>query len=206
MRVALGIAVSALCLASPPAFAGEGAAHRGDAPLRLADSADVAGPVVVSTINKLIADFRLRTAVVTAKPSLLDDPEGRVQRRIASSMFDFYPGGNGVGFHLSAGMRYYSRTNFAIEAQKMTNGLLYSPNWHTGNGSRAGFKRFTPAMTFGYTGAVTRNLHFGLEGGALLGRVNSSAPQSLRRPWIGSALEERSGLNPVANFVLGLRF
>jgi hypothetical protein len=198
---ALGIAVSALCFASSPAFAGEGVALRGDAPLLLHD-ANTPTPVVGRTI---VSDLRLRTAVVATRPSLLDDPQGRLHRRIASQMFDYYPNA-ASGFHLSAGVRYFDRTNFAIEAQKMTHGLLYAPNPRTG-ALRGGIKRFTPAVTAGYTAALTRNFMIGLEGGALLsGRSSSAMPQGMRSYGLRSLEDRSGGINPMATLVVGLRF
>ncbi|MEO5865850.1 MAG: hypothetical protein ABIS14_04375 [Sphingomonas sp.] len=202
MRRALGITASVLCLVSQPAFAGEGVARRGDAPLLLRGP-DATKPIIGTALS---GAFRLRATVQTDKPSFLDDPESRVVRRIASSMFDFYPAGGGSGIHLSGGIRYFDRTNFVLEAQKVTHGLLYSPNWRTASGSRAGFRRIAPTMTAGYTAAISERFMLGVETGAMLGRANIASPVALRHPLTGAGLQERSGLNPMANLVLGLRF
>jgi hypothetical protein len=153
-------------------------------------------------------DFRLRTSVgLFTGPSVVA-PGGNVRQRIASSMFDFYPMGVNSGFHFSGGARYYRRDNFAIDQQTLTHGLLYSPNWHTGGGSRAGFKRFTPAATMGYTSTIGDKLLIGVEGGALMGRATNPMPRAMERALTEHALgfSQPHGLNEVASFVVGMRF
>ncbi len=126
-----------------------------------------------------------------------------LRHRFASSMMEFYPLANS-GFHLSGGVRFFGVTNFTRDADKLTNNLLWSPGNRGSGGIRYGFKRQTPAMTFGYTKTVANTVAFGLEGGTLLGRVNASMPHSFERRLGGGRDDNR--MNPVANLVFGVKF
>lgn len=202
MRVALGITVSVLCFASPPAMAGTGAAPRGSAPLQ-----DLR--VVPATPHHDAAPsstLRIHREVTTVRPSLGEqiDAAGRVRQRLRSSMLEFYPSGD--GFHLAAGVRMFERQNFLGDAQRVTHGLLYNPRGTNAESIRAGFRSYTPAVTMGYTRTVSEGLTLGLEGGALLGRAASSMPRSFRLATTGTNGGEHGGLNPVANMVVGFHF
>jgi hypothetical protein len=202
MRTALIVAVLAGCLAQP-AWSREAAPLRGLTPAqRLADSRSLPYPGLALT-----PDFHLRIEF-TPRPvaDLLLDPDNIVRKRFASSMMDFYPIA-GQGFHFSGGLRFFNRTNFARDAELATHGLLYVPRGpNTGMGVR-GYKRMTPAATFGYTHVLDNGLMLGLEGGSLLGRVNPGMPRAfreLRADSIGS--DRASSINPIVNMVVGFKF
>jgi hypothetical protein len=97
--------------------------------------------------------------------------EDMVRPRFIGGMIDIYPSSRS-GFRLSAGTRYFARTNFWVAAEQATDGLLYDPHMTRGGRSLArGFRRYTPAATLGYDQVLTRGLVVGLEGGALRGRA-----------------------------------
>src|SRR3569623_390905 len=188
MRAALGIAVSALCLASQPASAGPGAASLGSAPLqdlRVVHMTVRHGSAPTQTLR-----VRFDIASRYQSVSLLDDPV-HVRQRLRSSMLEFYPSGD--GFHIGAGLRMFERQNFFADAQRVTHGVLYNPRGLGDEAPRAGFRR--------YTHDVTR----GLEGGAMLTRATASMPRSYRLATTGG-IGDRGGFNPVANMVVGYRF
>ena len=203
MRLTLGLAFCASCAA----------AQSGNAQISyVPDASAIARRLVVDNSGLLPGaaikrDFRLRVEFVVA-PSygLLDDPNSNLQRRFASSMMDLYPV-TGQGFHLSGGLRFYRRTNFVRDAEKLTQGLLYNPRMPGGGiGMKGGFKRFTPALTFGYNQVVHHNLILGIEAGTLLGRVNSSTPKTFRGGQMVDLDNRPSRLNPILNVVAGFRF
>lgn len=200
MRAALGIAVTALCLASQPALAGPGAASLGSAPLQ---DLRISGNTVRHT-NALTQTLRIRFDIASRyqSPGLFNDPV-HMRQRLRSSMLEFYPSGD--GFHIGAGLRMFERPNFFADAQRVTHGVLYNPRGLGDPGIRAGFRSYTPAIATGYTRNVAQGLTIGVEGGAMFTRANGSMPRSFRLAATGSG-DDRGGLNPVANMVVGLHF
>jgi hypothetical protein len=203
MRTALMIAVLTGCFAAQPAWSQQAAPLRGLAPAQhLAASRGVPYPGLALT-----PDFHLRIEFAPrAVADVLLDPDSNLRKRFASSMMDFYPIA-GQGFHFSGGLRFYNRTNFARDAELVTHGLLYVPRGsNTGMGVR-GFKRMTPAATFGYTHILDNGLMLGLEGGSFLGRVNPGMPRAFRQLRADSIGNDRaSSINPILNMVVGLKF
>jgi hypothetical protein len=203
MRAALTIAVLTGCVTACPLWAQRAPPLRGIVPAEhLAGSQGVPYPGLALT-----PDFHLRIEF-TPRPvaDLLLDPDSTLRQRFASSMMDFYPLA-GQGFHFSGGLRFYSRTNFARDAEHATHGLLYVPRGsNTGMGVR-GFKRFTPAATFGYTQILDNGLMLGVEGGTLIGRVNPGMPRVFRELRAASVGNDRgSSTNPIVNMVVGFKF
>ena len=203
MRTALMVAVLAGGIMTGPAWSQEAAALRGIAPAqRPAASRAVPYPGLALT-----PDFHLRVEFAPrAVADLLLDPDSALRKRFASSMMDFYPVA-GQGFHFSGGLRFYNRTNFARDAELMTHGLLYVPRGPNAGMGVRGFKRMTPAATFGYTHVLDNGLMFGIEGGTLLGRVNPGMPRAFRELRDASIGHDRSSsMNPIANVTLGFKF
>lgn len=200
MRAALGIAVSALCLASQPALAGPGAASLGSAPLQ---DLRISGSTVRHT-SALTPTLRVQFDIASRyqSPGLFNDPV-HMRQRLRSSMLEFYPSGDGV--HIGAGLRMFERQNFFADAQRVTHGMLYNPRGLGDEAPRAGFRNYSPAVTAGYTRAVANGLTMGLEGGALFTRANNSMPRSYRLATSGG-LHDRGGFNPVANMVVAYQF
>ncbi|WP_242140538.1 MULTISPECIES: hypothetical protein [unclassified Sphingomonas] len=196
MRIVTGFAAS---LAAGVALGGS--AHADYAAV-LAAPAPAAVGRVTPVEARLAPDFRLRLAVLSTSETLdpLQDPDGTMKHRFASSMIDYYPI-HGSGLHLSGGMKFFSVANFVRDAEKATGGLLYAPRLPGGNsGVRTGFNRRTPAATVGYSGTY-HNAMFGVEMGTLIGAANANLPRSYR------ALGDRpGGLNPIANLMVGLKF
>lgn len=167
-------------------------------------------PAPTARVVPVPTDFRLhddRAPLAPAGP--LDIVQGHLRHRFASAMMDLYPLAES-GFHLSFGTRYYARRNFAAEAEKATNGLLYGPRSTGGVGVRSGFKRFTPAATIGYTATLAPRLHLGLESGARMGRAFASMPRAMRGfgppRRIAAAGGAMGRTNPMVNLVLDYGF
>jgi len=203
MRLAVMVAVMAGGIAACPAWSQEAPPLRGISPAqRLAAPHGVPYPGLALT-----PDFHLRIEFAPRPVAdLLLDPDSTLRKRFASSMMDFYPI-SGQGFHFSGGLRFYNRTNFARDAELVTHGLLYVPRGpNTGMGVR-GYKRMTPAATFGYTHVLDNGLMLGLEGGTLLGRVNPGMPRAFRELRDASIGHDgASSMNPIANVTLGFKF
>jgi hypothetical protein len=193
MRAALALA--GLLGASQPAVAGDLPTILRTLPLRDASRVQ---PIIGQALRR---DLALRVQVGQDSTPLIGG-DSRIQPRIAKAMFDFYPDGGIGGFHISAGLHYYSRYNANLEAQRATDGKLYIPRGRTGAGIRTGFNRYTPAATMGFSQPLGHDAMIGVEGGALVGRALNAQP--LRNT--GNIGETRAGINPVANLVLGLRF
>jgi hypothetical protein len=136
MRVALMVAVLAGGITACPAWSQEALPLRGIAPAqRLAASHGVPYPGLALT-----PDFHLRIEFAPRPVAdLLLDPDSTLRKRFASSMMDFYPLA-GQGFHFSGGLRFYSRTNFARDAELMTHGLLYVPRGPNASMGVRGYK------------------------------------------------------------------
>ncbi len=125
-----------------------------------------------------------------------------VRPRFVGGMVDVYPSAS-AGFRFSVGTRYFARPNFWIAAEQATRGLLYDPHMtRGGRGLIRGFRRYTPALTFGYDREMVPGLVVGLEGGA----INGPAVLRVRpgRDRMSGGRDGGSGLNPIAN--LSARF
>jgi hypothetical protein len=202
MRIALKVAVLAGIMAGP-AWSQEAPLLRGIAPAQHpASSHDVSYPGLA-----LAPDFHLRVEFAPRPVAdLLLDPDSALRKRFASSMMDFYPIA-GQGFHFSGGLRFYNRTNFARDAELATHGLLYVQRGPNTGMSVRGYKRITPAATFGYTHVLDNGLMFGIEGGTLLGRANPGMPRAFRELRADSIGHDGgASINPIANVTLGFRF
>lgn len=193
MRVALVLA--SLVGVIQPAVAG-------DLPtiLRILPLRDVSRvqPIVGQPLRR---DVALRVQLAPDASPLLGG-DSRIQPRIAKAMFDFYPDGGIGGFHISAGLHYYSRYNANLEAQRATDGKLFVPRGRSGGGIRTGFNRYTPAATMGFSQPLGHGALVGVEAGALVGRALNARPLQN----VGSIGESHSGINPMANLVIGMRF
>jgi hypothetical protein len=203
MRTALTAAVLAGGIMAGPAWSQEAAALRGIAPAqRPAGSHNVPYPGLALT-----PDFHVRIEFTPrAVADLLLDPDSNLRKRFASSMMDFYPIA-GQGFHFSGGLRFYNRTNFAHDAELATHGLLLVPRGPNAGMGVRGYKRMTPAATFGYTQVLDNGLMLGIEGGSLLGRVNPGMPRAFRELRAASIGNDRaSSINPIVNMVVGFKF
>lgn len=196
MRIAVGIAVG---LIIGTVVVGTASAEPGV--LSAAAMVPVVGRIT-PVEAKVAPDLRVRLAVLTTSATFdpLQDPDGPMKHRFASSMIDYYPF-RGSGLHVSGGMKFFSVANFVRDAEKATGGLLFAPRLPgAGSEVRTGFNRRTPAATVGYSGTY-HNAMFGVEMGTLIGAANASLPRSYR------VLGDRpGGLNPIANLVVGLKF
>ncbi len=200
MRAALGIAVSALCLASQPALAGPGATSLGSASLQ---DLRIASTTVRHT-SAPTQTLRIRLDIASRYQSiaLFNDP-AHMRQRLRSSMVEFYPSDEGL--HIGAGIRMFERQNFFAGAERVTHGILYNPRGLGDEAPRAGFRGYTPAVTAGYTRTVAHDVTIGVEGGAMLTRAVASMPRSYRYATTGG-LGEQGGLNPVANMAATFTF
>lgn len=232
MRMAFGMAALVTCIAAQPATAREEPVFSGEVPAPVAafqggnlfpigtayqpgaaiPAAGALPPVTffpaiaalsAMTTLPIAGDFRLHATVAVTDQAPSVDADSRLRHRIASAMMEFYPV-TGTGFHLSAGMRMFSRTNFMAEAEKFTGGLLFAPHGMGNSAVRNGFKRYTPAMTVGYTRMIQRDLSLGLEAGSLLGHAYSGIPGRIHN---GASLGgSGAAMNPIMNLVVGARF
>jgi len=193
MRIALALA--GLLGAIQPAVAGDLPTIVRTLPVR--DFSRIR-PIIGQALRR---DLALRVQVAPESTPLIGG-DSRIQQRIAKAMFDFYPDGGIGGFHISAGLHYYSRYNANLEAQRATDGKLFIPRGRTGGGIRTGFNRYTPAATMGFSQPLGRSAMVGVEAGALMGRALNARPLQN----VGSVGETHSGINPVANLVVGMRF
>ncbi len=201
MRTVIGAVVLALGMAAQPAFAGEGAAPLlgGTAPLF----------TVTDTAPAPAATFRLPTVTLAVAPTPLLSGElgdaGLRRRFTGNSMVEFYPLA-GSGFHLSGGTRLFARRNFTAETESSAHGLLYGARSTMAPiTTRAGFKRFNPALTAGYTFAVSHLAQIGIEGGALMGRAFAGTP-GLPHHAFGYRSDSSMRPDAIANLVFGLHF
>ena len=201
MRMLIGAIVLALGMAAQPAFAAEGSAMpAGAAPL-------FATTISTGLIGPVLADLRLPTVTLApSAPTIALDENSMLRRRFTGvSMMEFYPVANS-GFHLSAGVRLYSRRNFSKETEDSAHGLLATTRVNAAPiVSRAGLRKFNPALTAGYTMALSAMTRIGVEGGAMMGRLFASAP-GLPHHAFGSGSENSFRPNAVANLVFGMHF
>ena len=202
MRMLIGAIVLALGMAAQPAFAGEGAAPLpgGSAPLfTTIASIGLVGPV--------LTDLRLPTVTLApVQPTIALDDQSMLRRRFTgATMMEFYPVA-ASGFHLSAGARLYSRRNFTKETEDSAHGALaVTRSISAPMATRPGFRRFNPAVTAGYTMALSAMTRIGIEGGAMMGHLFASTP-GLPHHAFGFTSENAFRPNPVANLVFGMHF
>ncbi len=200
MRAALGTAVMALCFLSQPALAGSGVAPRGSASRQSQSTGGVAPRHVGATSQVLRA--RLAASSVYEPHGLFSDT-AHMRQRLRSSMFEFYPSGD--GFHIGAGIKMFERVNLMGDSQRISHGLIYNPRGQGDEGPRSGYRGYQPAVTMGYTRQIGQALTLGVEGGAMLTHANNTMPRSFRLASTGST-RDSSGFNPVANMVVGVHF
>ena len=139
---------------------------------------------------------RLRLRVTTVATAA--GPREKMRERVGGSMIDLYPS-EASGFHLSAGTRIYD-TRLAEQGNR---GPAGAPRQSNIPGGRVALRR-TPALTMGYSDAISDRLHVGVEAGAMLGRAYNTATDQTRR-----LRGERDGgdpVNPVVQLVIGRRF
>lgn len=166
-----------------------------------------AAGVSAGLIGPVIPDLRLPTVTLAPSPSTLSlDDNSMLRRRFTGvSMMEFYPVA-ASGFHLSAGTRLYSRRNFSRETEDSARGALaVTHSISAPMATKPGFRKFNPAVTAGYTMALSAMTRIGIEGGAMMGHLFASAP-GLPRHAFGAGGENGFRPNPVANLVFGMHF
>lgn len=99
-----------------------------------------------------------------------------LHRRVGTTMLDFYPV-RGLPLHLSGGARMIGRRDLLAETERFDTGWLFASA-----AARPIFIPFdtgvqqTPGATIGYQYRIGRRMLFGVEGGAMLGRVPGYRP------------------------------
>jgi hypothetical protein len=222
MRTTIGAAVLALGMAAQPAFAGAGAAPPtgGAAPLQtvVAAAPAIADAVVLTPMPTSLATvaveavapaYRLASVAMPAVAAASLGPaqlgDAGLRRRFTGTMMEYYPFA-GLGFHLSGGTRLFARRNFVQETENSARGALAATRSIMAPiATRAGFKRFNPALTAGYTFAVSQLAQIGVEGGALMGHAFASTP-GLPRHAYGYRSDNAVRPDAIANLVFGMRF
>lgn len=216
MRTVIGAIVVALAGATAqPAFAGEGAAPAGAAPLLTVSAAAAPMLGVVSSLGDLPGATTPQTGfrvapltLVAAAPSSsvpTTDLAGGLRRRFTGSMMEFYPFA-GSGFHLSGGARLFQRRNFLAETADSARGALAVTRVTMQSAvTRAGFRRFNPVATLGYTAPLTQMMQIGVEAGAMAGRAFAGTP-GLSRGGFGYRSDNAFHPDAIANLVFGMHF
>ena len=154
--------------------------------------------------------FRLASiampAAPVAKPLSGELGDAGLRRRFTgNSMMEFYPFA-GSGFHLSGGTRLFSRRNFLTETEDSARGMLkVSRSIMAPMTTRAGFKKFNPALTAGYTFAVSKLAQIGIEGGALMSHAFAGTP-GLPHHAFGYRSDHAVRPDAIANLVFGMHF
>lgn len=154
--------------------------------------------------------FRLASiampAVPAARPLSGELGDAGLRRRFTgNSMMEFYPFA-GSGFHFSGGTRLFSRRNFITETEDSARGMLkVSRSIMAPMTTRAGFKRFNPAVTAGYTFAVSHLAQIGIEGGALMTHAFAGTP-GLPHHAFGYRGDHSVRPDAIANLVFGMHF
>lgn len=176
---------------------------------RAASPAELTSDVYVAVVEKtmplsvpIVSDLRLRADVETSSihSDPFGNPEGPMRHRFASSMIDYYPLGGEHGFRVSGGLRLYENAYFFRDAEQKAGGLLWAPSYRGGgNALRGGYSRYTPAATVGYPGKI-KGAVVGVEVGSLIGSATSMPSRES-----GLSNAPRSGLNPIANLMVGFR-
>lgn len=208
MRQVFGAIVVALGMAAAsPAFAGEGAAPAGAAPLLTVAAS--AAPVV--TLPAEVSDAAFRLAPLTSvspeakSATVTTDLVGGLHHRFTGNMMEYYPFA-GFGFHLSGGTRLFQRRNLLTEAGDSARGALAMTRLTTPSAvTRAGFRRFNPVATAGYTLPLSSMMQIGVEAGAMMTRAFAGTPGLLRHT---TAFRGENGFHPnaIANIVFGMHF
>lgn len=203
MRTIIGAIVVALGFAAAqPAFAGEGAAPAGAALLLTVAPIAVEKDAIATTATN--SPFRLGLTQ-TLTPAT-DKNASLLHHRLGTGMVDFYTAGGDTGFHLSAGSRLFARRNFAAETAASSRGLIAAPvALVTGTTTRLGYKKFNPALTAGYSIAMSKVAKIGVEAGAMMSGAFSSTP-GLSRFGAGYRGDHEFRPDAIANMVFGLRF
>ena len=199
MRTIIGAAVLALGMAAQPAFAGEGAAPAsvGAAPLLTVAEAAVA-PAAPRAVR---LNATLAPTVAAPEPGGLT-----LRHRLGTGMMDFYTAGGDTGFHLSGGSRLFARRNFVAETEAAARGLIAGPRALVySTTTRAGFKKFNPALTAGYSMAMSKVAKIGIEAGAMMSGAFTNTP-GLSRFGVGYHSDHQFRPDAIANMVFGLRF
>ena len=165
-----------------------------------ASAADRAWTMMSPTIVPVGTDLRLRVLTVqSADPAVnIDNEASRLRKGFGGSMIDYFPFGID-GFHLSSG----SRMNSRLISPFHDNLLLYAPR---GGGLRSS-RRLTPAMTMGYSRQLQHGLTMGVEGGMVMGHLDSAYYSALRAPRsnrLGDGGAHAS--NPVARMTVAYSF
>ena len=217
MRTIIGAVALVLGLATQPAFAREGAAPAGAAPLLTVPPVSVAPPTirealpVAATPTPVPADAMFRLAplsmpAIGASPAIATtDLSGGFRHRFTGNMMEYYPLA-GSGFHLSGGSRLFQRRNFSAETTNSAQGALAVTRITTQSAAtRAGFKRFNPVATAGYTLALSSMAQVGVEAGAMMSNAFANAPGLPRR---GAGYRSDTAFHPdaIANLVFGMHF
>lgn len=180
-----------------------------------------AGPEIDFRIAPQLG-LRAETTFRTIQQAWRAEPaSGRLES--GSAVADVYPFKR--GFRASLGVRFYGNRAWAIlraapGAQFLVGGRVYSAGQLRMQGANAGLAVVAPMLTVGYTARISRNLAFGVDGGALF-RGSSNRPLQAacaETPCSAAmaALEaERGGMSrdigrlqpfPLAQVRLGLRF
>ena len=148
--------------------------------------------------------LRIRTNLVSVYETggLFSDTV-HMRQRLRSSMFEFYPSGD--GFHIGAGIKMFERVNLLGDSARISHGLIYNPRGLGDEGPRSGYRGYQPAVTMGYTRQLSHALTLGIEGGTMLTHANNTMPRSFRLATTGST-SQGGGLNPVANLVASVKF
>lgn len=165
-----------------------------------ASAADRAWTTLSPTAVPVGTDLRLRVlSVQSADPALdIDSQTSRLRKGFGGSMIDYFPLG-GDGFHLSTGGRMSSR----LSSPFRDNQLFYAPR---GGGMRSS-RHLTPAVTMGYSKQMQHGLTMGLEGGMLMGHLDSSYYSVIHPLRLSRAGESGgSAANAVARLTAAFRF
>ncbi len=164
-----------------------------------ASAADKAWTMISPTVVPVGTDLRLRVLTVqSADPAMnIDNEASRLRKGFGGSMIDYFPFGID-GFYLSSGGRMTSRLSSPFHDQ-----LLYAPR----SGGLRSSRHLTPAMTMGYSRQVQHGLTMGVEGGMVMGHLDSNYYSALRAPRSNRLGEGgRNTSNPVARMTVAYSF
>ena len=167
-------------------------------------AANKAWPSAAITGVPVGADLRLRVLTVqSADPAVnVNDETSRLRKGFGGSMIDYFPFG-ADGFHISGGGRMVTRAR-PVPGDNPTAQLLYAPRQTGLRPSR----RLTPAMTMGYSKQMEHGLTLGVEGGVLMGHLDSSYC-SVARPSRSGRLNADDGggaVNQIGRVTVAMHF
>lgn len=217
MRTIIGAVALVLGLATQPAFAREGAAPAGAAPLLTVPPISVAPTTILEALpvvapptpvpaNAMFRLAPLSMPAIGASPAIATtDLSGGFRHRFTGNMMEYYPVA-GSGFHLSGGSRLFQRRNVAVETGDSARGALSVTRVTSQSAvTRAGFRRFNPVATAGYTIPLSSMTQIGVEAGAMMGRAFAGTPGIGRH---NAAFRGENGFHPdaIANLVFGMHF